>query len=237
MSGEQRISRRGFLTVAVSAIVAGVVAGVGGYYAGLLSAPVKEVTRTVERTVTTTTTLAPGAPYTTTVTTTITPPPTTITKTVTTTVTATTPTTPPKEIPTVRVWYIVPVEELISLLEIPYIRDNALKNYGKSYKLEFGRAQASPMLITGLAAGEIDIAVGVAHISFSTAIIGQTVPGGITAIATDFYDAHPNYYSFTWLALIDSPINSVKDLKGKKLGINAFGTGVHATALDRKSVV
>jgi sulfonate transport system substrate-binding protein len=232
MAGEQRVSRRGFLTVAVSAIVAGVIAGVGGYYAGLAATPAKETTRTVERTLTTTTTLAPGAPYTTTVTTTTTPPPTTVTRTVTTTVTATTPTTaPPKEIPTVKVWYIVPVEELISLLEISYFRENALKNYGKSYKLEFGKAQASPMLITGLAAGEIDIAVGVAHISFSTAIIGQTVPGGITAIATDFYDAHPNYYSFTWLTLIDSPIASVKDLKGKKLGINAFGTGVHATAL------
>jgi len=229
MAGERRVSRRGFLTVAISAIVAGVIAGVGGYYAGSLTTPAKEITKTVERTVTTTTTLAPGAPYTTTVT--VTAPPTTVTSTVTTTVTVTAPPTPPKEIPTLRVWYIVPVEELISLLEIPYIRENALKNYGKSYKLEFGRAQASPMLITGLAAGEVDICVGVAHISFSTAIIGRTVPGGITAIATDFYDAHPNYYSFTWLALIDSPINSVKDLKGKKLGINAFGTGVHATAL------
>ncbi|MEM4297223.1 MAG: ABC transporter substrate-binding protein, partial [Nitrososphaerota archaeon] len=208
---EKKVSRRGFLNVAISAIVAGVVAGVGGYYAGLLSAP------------------PPTAPLTTTVT--VPGPTTTVTRTTTVTVTATTTPTPPKELATIRVWYIVPVEELISLLEIPYIRENALKNYGKAYKLEFGKAQASPMLITGLAAGEIDIAVGVAHIAFSQAIINQTVPGGITAIATDFYDAHPNYYSFTWLTLYDSPITGVKDLKRKTLGVNAFGTGVHATAL------
>jgi branched-chain amino acid transport system substrate-binding protein len=66
------VTRRGFLTVAVSAIVAGVVAGVGAYYAGTLSAPVKEVVKEVTKTITSTT-LAPGAPVTTTIT--ITPPP------------------------------------------------------------------------------------------------------------------------------------------------------------------
>jgi branched-chain amino acid transport system substrate-binding protein len=81
--GRRGVTRRGFLTVAVSAIVAGVVAGVGAYYAGVLSAPVKEVTETV----TSTTTLAPGAPITTTVT--VTQPPTTVTKTETVTVTGT----------------------------------------------------------------------------------------------------------------------------------------------------
>jgi len=73
MSSKKGVTRRGFLTVAVSAIVAGVVAGVGGYYAGTLAAPaevVREVTKTIERT------------------TTITPSPTTVTRTVTTTVTA-----------------------------------------------------------------------------------------------------------------------------------------------------
>jgi ABC-type branched-subunit amino acid transport system substrate-binding protein len=66
------VTRRGFLTVAVSAIVAGVVAGVGAYYAGTLSAPAaitKEVTKTIERTTTATvtrtvtvTTATPTAP-------------------------------------------------------------------------------------------------------------------------------------------------------------------------------
>ena len=93
MCSRRGVTRRGFLTVTVSAIVAGVVAGVGAYYAGTLSAPVKEVVKEVTKTITSTTTLAPGAPVTTTVT--VTAPPTTVTKTVTTTITATTtPTTP-----------------------------------------------------------------------------------------------------------------------------------------------
>ena len=75
VSSRRGVTRRGFLTVAVSAIVAGVVAGVGGYYAATLAVPAgvtREVTKTVERT------------------TTVTAPASTVTKTVTTTVTATT---------------------------------------------------------------------------------------------------------------------------------------------------
>jgi TRAP-type uncharacterized transport system substrate-binding protein len=94
-SSGRGVTRRGFLTVAVSAIVAGVVAGVGAYYAGTLSAPVKEVVKEVTKTVTSTTTLAPGAPATTTITLT---PTTTVTKTVTTTVTATATTPTRKEL-------------------------------------------------------------------------------------------------------------------------------------------
>jgi len=76
VSSSEGVTRRGFLSVAVSAIVAGVIAGVGAYYAGTLAAPaevIREVTKTVERT------------------TTITAPPTTVTVTKTETVTATAP--------------------------------------------------------------------------------------------------------------------------------------------------
>jgi branched-chain amino acid transport system substrate-binding protein len=75
LSFRRGVTRRGFLTVAVSAIVAGVVAGVGAYYAGTLSAPAavtREVTKTIERTTTATvtktvtvTTATPTAPATT----------------------------------------------------------------------------------------------------------------------------------------------------------------------------
>ena len=98
LSSRRGVTRRGFLTVAVSAIVAGVVAGVGAYYAGTLAAPaevIREVTKTVERT------------------TTVTAPPTTVTKTVTTTVTVTpapaivTPTPPaPDESPLSKPWLL-----------------------------------------------------------------------------------------------------------------------------------
>ena len=83
VSSRRGVTRRGFLTVGVSAVIAGVVAGVGGYYAGSLAAPVEEVTRTV----TSPTTVITTATTTTTLTTTA--PPTTLTTTATTTTTTT----------------------------------------------------------------------------------------------------------------------------------------------------
>jgi branched-chain amino acid transport system substrate-binding protein len=90
LSSRRGVTRRGFLTVAVSAIVAGVVAGVGAYYAGTFAAPVRVVTETV----TSTTTLAAGAPQTVTVT----APASTVTTTVTTTRVVTTTPPPPTAI-------------------------------------------------------------------------------------------------------------------------------------------
>jgi len=63
-SSRRGVTRRGFLTVAVSAIVAGVVAGVGAYYAATLSAPAgvtKTITTTVTAATSTTTTTPPPA--------------------------------------------------------------------------------------------------------------------------------------------------------------------------------
>ena len=78
MAEEKKVTRRGFLTAAVSAVVAGVVAGVGGYYAGLGAAgPAATTTVTVPgptTTVTRTTTVT-APPVTTTVTTTVGAPP------------------------------------------------------------------------------------------------------------------------------------------------------------------
>ena len=122
MSSGRGVTRRGFLTVAVSAIVAGVVAGVGAYFA----APVKEVTKTLERTVTTTMTLAPGAPVTTTVT--VTAPPTTVTTTITKTVTPTITVTPtlPLADQVVKIGSVLPLTGAASTMGYQYYRGQQL---------------------------------------------------------------------------------------------------------------
>ena len=103
-----------------------------------------------------------------------------------------------------------------------------LKNYGKRYKLELVRSQGTPFVIAAMAAGEADVA-SLAYNSFASAVMKGVVPGGLTVISADFYDSHPDYFNFQWLALADSPINSVQDLRGKKIGVLAIGTGVDAT--------
>ena len=130
--------------------------------------------------------------------------------------------------PTIRVQYIVPVDQLVSLFDIPQIQQTVLKNYGKRYRIELSRAQGTPFLVAAMAAGETDIAF-LAYNSFASAVIKGVVPGGLTIVASDFYDSHPEYFSFPWLALADAPINGVKDLKGKKIGVLAIGTGADAS--------
>jgi len=132
------------------------------------------------------------------------------------------------EAPTLKVQYIVPVDQVVSLFDIPQIQQTVLKNYGKRYKLELSRAQGTPFLVAAMAAGETDIAY-LAYNSFASAVIKGVVPGGLTIVASDFYDSHPEYFAFPWMCLADAPINSVKDLKGKKIGVLAIGTGADAS--------
>jgi sulfonate transport system substrate-binding protein len=130
--------------------------------------------------------------------------------------------------PAIRVQYIVPVDQLISLMEIPAIQQTVLKSWGKRYKMELGRAQGTPFLVAAMAAREADIAF-LAYNSFASAVIKNVVPGGLTIVGSDFYDSQPDYFNFHWLALADAPIKSVMDLKGKKIGVLAIGTGADAT--------
>ena len=132
------------------------------------------------------------------------------------------------QVPILRVQYIVPVDQIISLFDVPAIQQSVLKNYGKRYKLELGRAQGTPLLVAAMAAGEADVAF-LAYNSFASAVIKNVVPGGLTIVASDFYDSAPDYFNFPWLALADSPINGVRELRGKKIGVLAIGTGADAT--------
>ena len=132
------------------------------------------------------------------------------------------------EVAAIRLQYIVAADQLISLFDIPSIQQNVLKNYGKRYKMELMRAQGTPFIVAGMAAGEVDVAA-LAYNSFASAILKGVVPGGLTVISTDFYDSHPEYFNMPWAALADSPITSVRDLRGKKIGVLALGTGADAT--------
>ena len=86
---------------------------------------------------------------------------------------------------TIRVQYIVPVDQVISLFDVPKIQQTVLKNYGKRYKMELGRAQGTPFLVAAMAAGEADVTF-LAYNSFASAVIKNVVPGGLTIVGSDF---------------------------------------------------
>lgn len=194
--------RRRFIQTALAATAAGIVAGIGGFYLGNVSARgVQEVVRTVTQQVA-------------------------VTRTVTQTVTQQGKT--GGEAPNIRVGWVVPTEQLVSLMAIPHIQQTVMRGINRDYKFEQIRFQGTPQAVAALAAGEIEIA-SLAYESFTRAVINNVVPGGLTIIATDFYDAYEGHFGFHWLTLENSDIKSINDLKGKTIAVNALGTGVDAT--------
>ena len=128
--------------------------------------------------------------------------------------------------PTIGLAWVVPVENFGSLMGVPELQDE-LPNLGDAYEFESISVSSTPDGVQTMAAGDADIAL-MTTVSFANAVAEQPVPGGITAIATDFWDAHPDYYGFQVFSAPDSDITGPEDLRNKKLGVNATGTGIHA---------
>ena len=128
--------------------------------------------------------------------------------------------------PTIGLAWVVPVENFGSLMGVPELQE-VLPNLGDAYEFESIGVSSTPDGVSTMAAGDADIAL-MTTVSFANAVEEQPVPGGITAIATDFWDAHPDYYGFGIYSAPDSDITEPEDLRGKQLGVNATGTGIHA---------
>lgn len=128
--------------------------------------------------------------------------------------------------PTLGMRFVVAPDNSNSLMAISDIQDQ-LDGYGSDYELESSQDSATTDSINALAAGEADIA-DLSATSFASTVVNEPVEGGIMAIASDYYDAYPDYYAQTVYAAPDSGIESIEDLEGQQLGVNALGTGVHA---------
>ena len=115
--------------------------------------------------------------------------------------------------------------EMETIIFLDYLRQNVLKNYGKAYTLDMTFTRGTPEAATLLASGQADLAT-LSFSVFATAIAKNAVAGGLTIISDNYQDGHPGNASNTFFVLKDSPIQSVADLKGKKVGINAFGSAV-----------
>jgi NitT/TauT family transport system substrate-binding protein len=115
--------------------------------------------------------------------------------------------------------------EMETIIFLDFMKQNVLKNYGKSYEVEMTFTRGTPEAATLLASGQADLGT-LAFSTFATAIAKNAVPGGLTIISDNYQDGHPGNATNTFFVLKDSPIRTIADLKGKKVGINAYGSAV-----------
>jgi len=119
----------------------------------------------------------------------------------------------------IRMGWGIPAEE------VKYVmmrRPQILKNYGKVYTIEWFQFAGTAPQATALAAGGLDAAT-LASLSLAECIdkvdLDVKVTGGI------IMEVPPNFTT-TWLVLENSGINTVKDLRGKSLGVNVYGASL-----------
>src|SRR6478752_6052478 len=121
----------------------------------------------------------------------------------------------------IRAAYAVPVANWSSIL---FEKEGLARHQGKSYTYEAVRFQGTPPMITALANNELEIA-DLAFASFAIAVQNAGM-NDLRVIADEFQDGVPGYYTDEFFVLKDSPVKSIKDLKGKVLATNAAGSAV-----------
>jgi NitT/TauT family transport system substrate-binding protein len=115
--------------------------------------------------------------------------------------------------------------EMETIIFLDHLKQNVLKNYGKSYTLEMTFTRGTPEAASLLAAGQVDMGT-LSVPAFATMVLKDAVPGGLSIISDNYQDGHAGNATNTWFVLNDSPIKTVADLKGKKVAINAFASAV-----------
>ncbi len=121
-------------------------------------------------------------------------------------------------------WAVIPAQ----LTAVLFQRPELLKHYGKSYTVETVHFRGSTPQITGLAAGELDLAA-LAFSSFALAIQNAHMED-IRAVSDLYQDAIPGYYSNQMMVRPDGEIKKVEDLKGKVVATNAIGGALDIAA-------
>lgn len=115
--------------------------------------------------------------------------------------------------------------EMETVIYLDWMQKNVLKGYGKDYTVDMTFTRGTPEAASLLAAGQADMAT-LSFAVFATSILKNIVPGGMTIVSDNYQDGRPGYAQNTFFVLKDSPIKSTKDLKGKIIGVNAFGSAV-----------
>ncbi|MFL6503787.1 MAG: ABC transporter substrate-binding protein [Nitrososphaera sp.] len=121
----------------------------------------------------------------------------------------------------IRVAYVVPVANWASLV---FEKQGLARHQGKSYTFEAVHFQGTPQMITALANNELEIA-DLAFASLAIAIQNAGMDD-LRVIGDEFQDGVDGYYTDEFFVLKDSPVKSIKDLKGKIVATNVAGSAV-----------
>ncbi len=121
----------------------------------------------------------------------------------------------------IRISWTAPVSNWASIL---LEKKDLAKHLGKTYTLEPVRYAGTPLMITALANGELDVA----NLAYSTLGIAIKNAGleDLRVIGDEFRDGVDGRYTNEYYVLKDSPIKTVADLKGKVVATNVSGSAV-----------
>lgn len=115
--------------------------------------------------------------------------------------------------------------EMETIIHLPWLQNTVLKHYGRDYTVDMTFTRGTPEAAALLAAGQADLAT-LSFSAFATIVAKDLVPGGLTIISDNYQDGHPGNATNTFFVLQDAPIRSIADLRGRKVGVNAFGSAV-----------
>jgi NitT/TauT family transport system substrate-binding protein len=98
------------------------------------------------------------------------------------------------------------------------------RHFGKSYVFEPVHYNGTPLMITAMATGDLEIGT----LAYSTLALAIENAGldDLRVIGDDFQDGVGDHYSDEYFVLKDSPIKKVEDLKGQVVATNAAGSAV-----------
>ncbi|WP_457940356.1 ABC transporter substrate-binding protein [Mesorhizobium sp. 10J20-29] len=110
------------------------------------------------------------------------------------------------------------------MIPVLYLKPEILKHYGTSYTVEPIKFKGSSPQISALAAKEIDMA------AFGPLVLALAVNNAhldVKLVADILQDGANGYHSSPYLVRTDSGIETVEDLKGKRIATNAIGSSVY----------
>lgn len=123
-----------------------------------------------------------------------------------------------------------PVQIRIGYVHVPselgpvmFMMKQVLKNYGKTYTIDYLPFRGTGPMIPAMAAKELDL-VTLAFNSFEAAINNAGLD--LKIYADNFQDGVKGFYTGQWGVLENSGINSIADLKGKRFSVPAINTAV-----------